>query len=247
MYEKHGSRAPNYFLPSLGMKLLTSSPNFLHKLFSQHFFKNVHLFYGLVLSIFSCIHSLSERSKIFWYIYHMESHYPETFFFTTDSILNLFRVVKVVASKRSKNTVTLLKNAMALKSFRNSSSFYLVSPPSPRPCPHLHGWSWMWASPCSESRERKIEEVQGEGLPFRQVTQNLLLTFPHIQLFTLCLRRVWSAMCPGRRKTWLDKELSILPLPTAVLSRIPSPSHSHCILSSLCKLQHDPILINNLL
>lgn len=49
----------------LPMKLLTSSPNFLHKLFSQHFFKNVHLFYELVLSIFSCIHSLSERSKFF--------------------------------------------------------------------------------------------------------------------------------------------------------------------------------------
>lgn len=172
---------------------------------------------------------------------------PRDFLLHYRLILNLFRVVNVVAPKRSKNKMTLLKKAMGLKSFRNSSSFYLMSPPSPRPCPRLHGWSWMWASPCSESRERKMEEVQGEGLPFRQVTQNLLLTFPHIQLFTLCLRGVWSAMCPGRRKTWLNNELSILPLPTAVLSRIPSPSHSHCILSSLCKLWHDHILINNLL
>ena len=113
-----------------------------------------------------------------------------------------------------------LQESQATKSLRSSRFFSLVSPPSSQPYPYLYSWSQMWAPPYSNSREREIE-VKGKGLPFRQVTQSLLLTFPDNQLFRLCFRGIWSTMCPGRRETWRDNQPSTPPLPTTVLFRRP--------------------------
>ena len=113
-----------------------------------------------------------------------------------------------------------LQESQATESLRNSRFFCLVSPPSSQPCPHLHNRSQIWAPPYSNSREKEIE-VKGKGLPFRQVTQSLLLTFPHNQSFILCLRGIRSTMCPGRRETWPDNQPSIPPLPTTFFFRRP--------------------------
>ena len=105
----------------------------------------------------------------------------------------------------------------------------------------------MWSPPYSNSREREIE-VKGKGIPFRQVTQSLLLTFPDNQLFRLCFRGIWSTMCPGRRETWPDNQPSTPPLPTSLFQKASLPAvHTVYYLLFTDKLQLDHILINDLL
>lgn len=105
----------------------------------------------------------------------------------------------------------------------------------------------MWSPPYSNSREREIE-VKGKAIPFRQVTQSLLLTFPDNQLFRLCFRGIWSTMCPGRRETWPDNQPSTPPLPTSLFQKASLPAvHIVYYLLFTDKLQLDHILINDLL
>lgn len=139
-----------------------------------------------------------------------------------------------------------LQESQATKSLRNARFFYLVSPPSSQPCPCLHSWSQMWAPPYSSSRKREIE-VKGKALPFRQVTQNLLLAFPHNQLFRIASGESGQP-CAQEGERPDQSAINTTSSYHCLFQKAPLPAvHIVHYLLFTDKLQLDHILINDLL
>ena len=117
---------------------------------------------------------------------------------------------------------------------------------SRQPCPCLHSWSQMWAPPYSSSRKREID-VKGKALPFRQVTQNLLLAFPHNQLFRIASGESGQP-CAQEGERPDQSAINTTSSYHCLFQKAPLPAvHIVYYLLFTDKLQLDHILINDLL